>query len=404
MRWLLVAAVAALCASLAAGSAPGQTSRLAQGLEVTFESDRNGTSDVWEQDENGPNCTQICDPNIEEAQPSQVPGRATTYTSQRDGDFDIYALTQNGTVQVTDHSRPDYAPATSPDGNHVAFVSERDGNKNVYVASVEPGASLERLTSSPLADTDPAWSPAGDAIALASARTGKSHIWLVDGDGSRQLTFGNSNDFEPAFSPDGAKVAFTRRHRSGNYDIFIVEVTGQGLTRLTASPAEDSEPAWSPQGNRIAFVSARTVDYEIWLMNADGSGETNLSASPQSIELSPSFQDEGSALQPLAKPDTTLGGVTCGPRSGTARGETIRGSRSADVICGRGGNDTILGRGGNDIIDGGPGKDTIKGGAGRDRIISRDGKKDSLFGGPQSDRARTDGTPPDTRASIEAQL
>ena len=154
MRWLLVPVLAALCASLAADAAPGKTSRLTQGLEVTFESDRNGTSDVWAQDENGPNCTQICDPDVDEAQPSQVPGLVTSYTSQRDGDFDIYALTQNGTVQVTDHPRPDYAPATSPDGNHVAFVSERDGNKNVYVASVEPGASLERLTSSRFADTD----------------------------------------------------------------------------------------------------------------------------------------------------------------------------------------------------------------------------------------------------------
>jgi hypothetical protein len=97
MRWLLVLLVAVLCASLAADSVPGKPTRLMQGLEVTFESDRNGNTDVWEQDQNGPSC-RICDPTVEEAQPSALPGGTASYTSQRDGDYDIYAQTQDGTV------------------------------------------------------------------------------------------------------------------------------------------------------------------------------------------------------------------------------------------------------------------------------------------------------------------
>ncbi len=397
IRWnnfacILAPTLAVACAALVADSAPGQSSAPDGGLEISFESHRGGSADIWVLTGKGKERRETGSAGSEEAQPSPSPQGTASYTSERDGDYDIYAKTQDGTEQVTHNPAPDYEPAWSPDGRRIAFVSERFGSKDVFISSVEPGASFQRLTKSPKDDTDPAWAPNSVRLALSSNRAGSYDIWLFDIGSRRQLTHNQANDFDPAF------------YVFNNYDIWVIRTNGQGLARLTTSPAEDSEPTWSPDGQQIAFVSNRTGSYDIFIMNADGTEETNFSMSPESIDVAPAWKIGGGQAQLTVEPEMTLGGVTCGPRSGTNRGETIHGTPYADVICGRGGKDKIIGEGGNDIIDGGPGKDEIRGGPGKDRILSRDGKKDKLFGGKQNDRARTDGTPPDRRKSIEAPL
>jgi WD40 repeat protein len=403
LGWILAPALAVFCAALAADSAPGRNSIAAQGVEIAFETNRGGSSDVFVLTGVKSAGCQVCNSGIEEAQPSPAPDGEASYASDRDGNYDIYAETSSGRVQVVDHPARDYSPAWSPDGTRIAFVSERFGNKDVFIASVDPGASFTRLTHSSKADMDPAWAPDGRRLAVSSNRAGTYDIWIMDVGLRQQLTDTRANDFEPAFSPAGDRVAFTRRNKFGNYDIYVIRTDGTELKRLTNSSAEDSEPTWSPEGDRIAFVSSRSGNYDIFVMSADGSGETNFSAHP-AMDIAPTWKSNGRQLEAPARPETTLGGVTCGRRSGTARGETIHGTSSADVICGRGGNDKIFGGRGNDIIDGGPGKDMIDGGRGKDRIVARDGNKDKLFGGRANDRARTDGTPPDTRKSIEAPL
>jgi TolB protein len=402
LGWILAPAVAVACAALVADSAPGQSSATDEGIEIAFESDRGGSTDIWVLTGKGRQHRQAGVAGTEEAQPSTSPKGRATYTSERDGDYDIYAETQNGTVQVTDHPAPDYAPAWSPGGQRVAFVSERFGNKDVFIASIEPGASFQRLTKSPKDDTDPAWAPNSVRIALSSNRAGTYDIWLFDLGSRRQLTHNQANDFEPDFSPGGGRIAFTRRNKFNNYDIWVIQMNGHGLRRLTTSPAEDSEPTWSPDGQQIGFVSNRSGSYDIFIMNADGSAETNFSESPGIIDLAPAWKTGGGRAQLTAEPQTTLGGATCDSRFGTQKGETIRGGPGTQVICGMGGKDKIFGGGGDDIIDGGGGKDVIRGGPGKDRILARDGKKDKIFGGGGNDRARTDGTPPDKRKSIEA--
>jgi Tol biopolymer transport system component len=349
----------------------------------------------------------VASPN-EDTQPSISPQGHLAFASDRDGDFDIYVKQRDGEVeQVTNHAASDYEPAWSVEGERLAFVSERTGNLDIFVALAEVSGSPSRITMSPAVDTSPAWSPVGIRLAFSSNRKGNYDIWILElGRKPRRLTSNDAADFDPAWSPDGRTLAFTRRSAARNYDIYTIGAAGGNLRRLTTGPSEEAEPNWSPSGEQIAFVTDRDGDYEIYVMNADGSRKRNFSQRPDRVDVAPDWQVALAAEADRVPQSqrTTLGGVSCGPRSGTPASETLVGTPSADVICGRGGADTIMGLGGSDILDGGPGKDILQGGAGKDRILARDGRRDQVRGGMGSDRARTDGTPRDLRKSIEATL
>jgi TolB protein len=160
------------------------------------------------------------------------------------------------------------------------------------------GSNQTRLTNNASDDYSPAWSPDGSKIAFHSVPPGtdSSDIWVMNADGSNQtnLTNSASEDYSPAWSPDGSKIAFTSVH-SGNADIWVMNADGSNQTNLTNSASDDYSPAWSPDGGKIAFTSclsgvgSRVLlpegimefksserNAEIWVMNADGSNPTRL--------------------------------------------------------------------------------------------------------------------------------
>ena len=121
--------------------------------------------------------------------------------------------------------------------------------------------------------------------AIAFARTvpgthGEIFVMNPDGSGQTNLTNNPARDFDPAWSPDGTKVAFSS-FRGGNREIFVMNADGSGQTNVTNDACWDVDPAWSPDGTRIAFSTNRLGDNEIFVMNADGSGQTNLTNAPE---------------------------------------------------------------------------------------------------------------------------
>ena len=134
-----------------------------------------------------------------------------------------------------------------PDGSKIAFLSERDGNSEIYVMDVD-GTDAVRLTTSPAPDVSPAWSPDGNSIAFASQRDGNYEIYVMSADGSdqRRLTRNLDIDLDPAWSPNGRSIAFTS-NRDGNYEIYVMSPDGSNQARLTANAAEDTTPDWQWQ-------------------------------------------------------------------------------------------------------------------------------------------------------------
>jgi len=147
----------------------------------------------------------------------------------------IFVVRPDGTGlrQVTHGKQSDdFDPSWSPNGTKIVFGSDRRPAAQ-YLFVINPnGRGLRQLTSGgdsgrngSFSDGTPAWSPDGQAIAFASDRSGESEIWLVNRNGThlRRLTRRGGND--PAWSPDGRQIAFDSR-RNGNYAIYVMRADG----------------------------------------------------------------------------------------------------------------------------------------------------------------------------------
>ncbi len=144
-----------------------------------------------------------------------------------------------------------------------------------------------------------ATTPAGRAasrIAFDSTRSGNVEIYVMnmDGSGVTNLTNHPAEDAEPAWSPDGTMIAF-ESDRAGNFDILVMNADGSDWVNLTDDPSMDLSPAWSPDGTRIAFASDRTDDFEIYVMNADGSDVTQLTNRP-GVDGAPDWSPDGTRI------------------------------------------------------------------------------------------------------------
>ena len=152
-------------------------------------------------------------------------------------------------------------PTWSPNGEELAFASNRSGRLQIYVLRVAD-CIARQVTSHLDGGWQPDWSPDGRRIAFVGYLEG--HIWTVgaDGRGLRRLTRGARPDYEPAWSPDGRKIAFRRGFQ--RRVVHVMAPNGRGLRPLRAGQS----PAWSPTGRRIAFIGP---DDGTWVMRSDGS-------------------------------------------------------------------------------------------------------------------------------------
>lgn len=131
-------------------------------------------------------------------------------------------------------------------------------------------AGLRALTSDPAMDAAPCWSPDGDWVAFSSDRGGNDDIWMIPSTGgvATQITFDAATDKDPVWSPDGLRVAFSS-DRGGNEDIWVIPISGGAAVQITSDPAYDSQPTWSPDGSKIAFESMRSGNLSIWVIDVN---------------------------------------------------------------------------------------------------------------------------------------
>jgi eukaryotic-like serine/threonine-protein kinase len=167
-----------------------------------------------------------------------------------------------------DHAR---TIALSRDGTKLIFSRGAD-NSDIWRLDVHDPAKSGRLAPSTLWDGGAEYSPDGQRIAFSSNRGGARELWVANanGDNAQPVTsFNGPIVGTPRWSPDGRQLVFDARP-DGNSDIFVVSTGGGQMRQLTKRSGDDARPAWSADGRSIYFSSDRGGRNEIWRMAAEG--------------------------------------------------------------------------------------------------------------------------------------
>jgi Tol biopolymer transport system component len=205
------------------------------------------------------------------------------------------AATDLPTPSSTPAPTPTLSPFGGQHGQWIAFVSMRDGQRQLYLMKSD-GSQLTKLTSSKANDNTPAWAPDGAQLAFASDRDGAWDIFSINADGTSlvNLTRNSGNDETPAWSPDGQQIAFGS-DRDGDYDVYVMRTDGSEMRQITNAPDYDGFPAWSPDGQWLAFQSHRDGFWTLYVIRADGTQEFRL-VDPTIGGLTPAWSPDGTQI------------------------------------------------------------------------------------------------------------
>ena len=203
--------------------------------------------------------------------------------------------------------------AVDPRGTTMAFASTRHSRRSDIYLQRTGGLAVTKLTSDPADDAFPCFSPDGRHIAFASNRNGNWDIFVMDADGKNvvSVTTGPSQDLHPSFSPDGQRIAYSSSGRDGQWEIWVADLNGGERTMVGFGLF----PVWSPNHAKdtIAFQKARQRGgrwFSLWTMDLVDGEPTNVSeiaVSPNAALVAPSWSPDGKRLvfATVVEPDAT---------------------------------------------------------------------------------------------------
>lgn len=231
-----------------------------------------------------------------------------------------------GEPVLTGHGGLNLAPAISPDGRHVAFISRRDlFTVDLFLADAKTGKIIKKLVSSNsdahfdalrFIDSAGAWSPDGKRFAFVVFKNGDNSIAILDvasKDVKRTIRLKQVEAITNlAWSPDGRRIAFSGM-QEGISDLYLYDLQSQEISQLTDDRHADLQPTWSPDGQTLAFVTDRgsATDFDRLVF-----GEMKLALmrpeAPEDMEqvfisegvkhINPQFSPDGQSLYFVADP------------------------------------------------------------------------------------------------------
>jgi serine/threonine protein kinase/Tol biopolymer transport system component len=228
-------------------------------------------------------------------------GRSLVY-GERPSTFEPYALFElslhdSSARRLTTPPRGEMGDlrfAFSPDGRALAIIRLEPGGPGVYILSLATGTEKAVLQKQQEWLGGVTWSRDGRHLIVSANQRGVRHLWRlpVDGGGLEPLAMVGEDAYYP--SVYGTRLVFVRSVR--DWDLSRVPLSGGKLQAPVSFPSStrpDLDPAFSPDGRKLAFVSERSGSRELWLSDADGSSATPLTSRRGTLVGRPSWSPDG---------------------------------------------------------------------------------------------------------------
>ncbi len=267
---------------------PGPVASLGQ---IAFMSDRDGNNEIYLMNLDGSEQRNLTKNPADDRHPCWSPsGDRIAFASDRDqeGRWSLYVMTANGdsAVRILEMGGNPRGCSWASDGNRVAYSYGLE----IHVIHLDGAGDTNLVPQTDGSLGKPSWSPGSSNLAFEywSNLLVRSEIWTVNSNGSGKTYLGVGQ--APAWSPDGARIAFVYRPASGGNEIYTMDTGGSDWVNLTRNPATDGAgdgiicyggpscldaslvggPSWSRDGRRIAFSSDRDDNFEIYTMGSNG--------------------------------------------------------------------------------------------------------------------------------------
>jgi Tol biopolymer transport system component len=278
-RSRLVLLALALCVALLA-LVPAAIAATADGT-IVFQGNRGGPPAVFTVKPNGSDLTRLgsgLQPAISDN------GKKIVFVRSSTSGAELWVLdVASGNVsQITDDAKTNAEPAISPDGSTVAFIGSQRGDDpepdHLFVIDADGTHERQLFRGQNFVDREPNFSPDGKRIVFVRG-PGETQLMTitVGGDDLTPVTERGkpfSSPEWPTYSPDGKRILFNAF--SGGHKLYTIGTDGKGLDQLSKGDEDFVEAAYSPDGSSIVFRRHK----ELFTMNADGSGVEQLSNAP----------------------------------------------------------------------------------------------------------------------------
>ncbi len=216
----------------------------------------------------GSNDHKLYDSMVWDGEPCFGPDSQTVYfASEHVRPFEasyisIYSIAPDG-VQIDQITRNAdcRAPAVSPDGKSIAYLSKISGNYDIWVMDIN-GENAGQITEGDSNEGSPSWSSESLIYSL------NGDIWStgLDNKYPSPLKTDQFENTDPVISPDGSMMAYIS-DRSGHADLWIMDLDTMGSVQLTDDEFMQSSPAWSVDGKKIIYVSDQAGEFNIWSLD-----------------------------------------------------------------------------------------------------------------------------------------